>query len=202
MPRRRRICSRMLRGRRAGARRPAPATTSIAWSWASHAADRAGGGGLGRRVRAQPHPSARAHAPRQGGRPRAPDRRAQRPDRPGAARLSGRAAGSTAILAAATAGAAGCRRHRRRRRAPHALGDARSRHHRPTDGGLRRHAGAVHRRRSSPLGRRGTGVRRAPQRRPRHAPARRATTIFSASSSRITSCASSTTTGWSRISTA
>ncbi|MCK7497983.1 MAG: DUF1015 domain-containing protein [Comamonadaceae bacterium] len=62
-------------------------------------ADRAGGGRLGRRVRRQPHPQPRVDAPGQGGRPRAPDRGAQRPDRPGAARLPAPPAASTHILA-------------------------------------------------------------------------------------------------------
>jgi hypothetical protein len=42
----------------------------------------------GRRLRQQPHSQARIHAPRQGRRPRAPDRGAQCADRPGAAGLS------------------------------------------------------------------------------------------------------------------
>ena len=92
----------------------------------AHVADRAGRRCIGRGIRPQPHPQARVHAARQGRRPGAPDRGAQRPDRAGAAGVSrsagcGRDAGGSGPPATADR-----RRHGGHRRAPHALGDRRS----------------------------------------------------------------------------
>jgi hypothetical protein len=127
-----------------------------------HSSDRPGRRRLGRRLRHQPHPQARVHPPGQGGRPRAPDRGAQRPDRPGAAGASRRTGGRR------HPGAGLVRRARRRRdggrrHPPQHLGDPRRSRAAATDFSVRRHAGALHRRRPPPLGRRLARRRRAPR---------------------------------------
>ena len=124
-------------------------------------ADRARGGGFGGRVRDQPHPQARAHPARQGGRPGAADRSSRCADRSGPARLPAGAAGGC-CSPAGHAGAAAHRRRSRRRGASQRLGAERCPGHRRAHCGLRRHAGAVHRRRASPLGRRCARRRCAP----------------------------------------
>ena len=111
-------------------RDPAPCYYAYRLIMGSTQPDRPGGGRLGGRLRHQPHPQARVHPPRQGRRPGAPDRRAQRPDRAGAAGLPRRAGGGRHSGRRPAAGAAGRRRHRRRRHPPHHLGDSRCGYHR------------------------------------------------------------------------
>ena len=125
--------------------------------------DRACGGRLARRLRQQPRPPPRAHHAGQGRRPGAPDRSGQRADRPGHARLPDGAADRRHARARCVRRSR-IRRHRRRRRAAPALGDQRRRNRRGADRGGRCLAGALYRRRPSPLGRR-RARRQIPRRR-------------------------------------
>jgi hypothetical protein len=77
------------------ARDAAPCYYAYRLTMGGHVQTRPGGGGQRRRLRQQPHSQARIHAARQGRRPRAADRGAQCPDRPGAAGLSPRRAPQT-----------------------------------------------------------------------------------------------------------
>ena len=103
-----------------------------------------------RGLRERPHQAARAHHAHQGDRPRAPDRGAQRPDRPGHDGLPACARDRHAAEACHRARSRR-RRHRRRRGDARAVGDRRRRAHRRVHARLRRTARRLHRRRPPPF---------------------------------------------------
>ncbi|MCK7496970.1 MAG: DUF1015 domain-containing protein [Comamonadaceae bacterium] len=109
-PRRAENLDRMLAAGRAGAGRGSPATTSTAWSWASHVQTGLVAAASVADYDANRIRKPRVHPPGQGGRPGAPDRGAQRPDRPGAAGLPAPRPRSTRMLGRGAAGSAGRRR--------------------------------------------------------------------------------------------
>ena len=91
-------------------------------TWRGQRADRPRRCRVGRRLRHQPHPQARADDAGEGGRPRPPDRGDQRRDRAGDDRLS-RCARRRRDPRGSDEGQARLRRHRRRRRPPRDVGD-------------------------------------------------------------------------------
>ena len=103
------------------------------------------------RLRERAHPQARADHAREGNRSRAPDRGAQRADRPGDDGLSARAGDRQAAEARHRARSR-CGRHGRRRCRARAVGDCRHRADRRAHARIRCRGRALHRRRPPPLG--------------------------------------------------